>query len=282
VSVLGIDLHVHSTASDGLYSPADVVRRAALRGLGTIGLADHDTLDGVREAVDAGEVRVIPGCEFSVAAPWGEMHLLGYFLPPDASEINDFLEGQRAKRRERAERMVGKLKQLGSGVEMQDVLRTADGAALGRPHVARTLVQRREAIDVEDAFRRLLGTRRPAYVPKDLAPVAEVTALIRRVGGVSSAAHLKERGSRRTLQRLQALGVDGVEVRHPAHDAATEQRIEGFADELGLLKSGGSDWHGDDAGSGRAGLGDVLVPSGWMESLERVHRQRIQSGESVP
>lgn len=278
----GIDLHVHSTASDGQYSPTDVVRRAEACGLSVIALADHDTLDGLEEAVAAADsIRVIPACEFSVAAPWGEMHLLGYLLPPDATDINDFLAEQRGKRRHRAERMVGRLKGLGSDVTMDDVLRIADGAAVGRPHVARALVAQGEATDVNDAFRRLLGTRRPAYVPKDLAPVAQVTERIRRVGGVSSAAHLNERGSRRALKRLQSLGVDAVEVRHPAHGPVVEQRLERFADELGMLKSGGSDWHGDEGGSERATLGDVTVPEGWVEALDAAHVQRIQPLEGV-
>ncbi|MGD2136073.1 MAG: PHP domain-containing protein, partial [Gemmatimonadales bacterium] len=136
----GIDLHVHSTASDGWYAPRDVVRRAAERGLRVIALVDHDTLDGLEEARAAGAehgVRVVPGCEFSVAAPWGEVHVLGYFLSATARVVSAFLEVQRAQRRERAEEIVDRLRGLGSGVALDHVLAEVGDGAVGRPHVAR-------------------------------------------------------------------------------------------------------------------------------------------------
>lgn len=262
------------------------MRRAAERGLTTIALVDHDTLDGLAEAEAAGTehgVRVVAGCEFSVAAPWGELHLLGYFLSRTSGAVSAFLDAQRTQRLARAERIIERLRRLGSRLALGHVLDEAAGGAVGRPHVARALVAHGEASDVDDAFRRLLGARRPAYVPKVLAPIAEVAELVRSIGGVSSAAHLRERATRRALRRLQRVGVDGVEVRHPGHDAEVERRIEALADELGLLKSGGSDWHGDEAdGSPRASLGDVTVPAVWLEGIERRHRDRTAAtqGES--
>lgn len=254
------------------------MRRAAQRGLTTIALVDHDTLGGLAEAEGAGAergVRVVTGCEFSVAAPWGELHLLGYFLSRTSGAVSTFLDAQRTKRLERAEQIVDRLRRLGSRLALRHVLDEADGGAVGRPHVARALVAHGEASDVDDAFRRLLGARRPAYVPKVLAPLEAVAQLVRSVGGVSSAAHLRERATRRSLRRLQELGVDGVEVRHPGHDAEAERRIEALADELGLLKTGGSDWHGDETdGSARASLGDVTVPAAWLDGIERRHRDR--------
>src|SRR3989441_11983561 len=130
-----VDLHCHSTASDGEYAPAEVVRRARAAGLAAIALTDHDTTDGVPEAEREGAtlgVRVVSGCEFSVKAPWGELHLLGYFLAPGHPQLEAFLAGTRAARRRRAEQMVGRLQRLGVNIAIDDVVSAADGGALGR------------------------------------------------------------------------------------------------------------------------------------------------------
>jgi predicted metal-dependent phosphoesterase TrpH len=276
-----IDLHVHSAASDGEHAPEEVVRRAAAVGLTVIALTDHDTLDGVAEAVHAGArhgVRVIGGCEFSVQAPWGEMHLLGYFLPAGDGPVEAFLEHQRNHRKERAARIVERLNGLGVELGAGDVLDAAGGGAVGRPHVARALVAQGAVRDVQEAFRRYLGAGRPAYVEKTLASTTEVAALVRAARGVTSAAHLKNRGTREALAALRRAGVDGVEIRHPAHDDTTARRLTRFADEIGALRTGGSDWHGVSLTSpDRAGLGDVTVPEEWLLALEALHGERTMS-----
>lgn len=276
----GADLHVHSTASDGTHAPADVVRLAAAAGLDTIALTDHDTLAGVADAGRAGEslgVRVIPGCEFSVAAPWGEMHLLAYFLPAGGGgTLTSFLEEQRNARVTRMREIVRRLAASGAPMTFDDVVAQAEGEALGRPHAARALVHGGRVRDVTEAFDRYLGRGRPAFVPKVLPALRHVTALVAAAGGVSSAAHLKDRASRAALRRLREAGVDAVEVRHPAHDQAMAARLEGLAPELGMLCSGGSDWHGEAeaAEDGRAPLGAITVPQSWVDALEGLHRQR--------
>jgi predicted metal-dependent phosphoesterase TrpH len=273
-----IDLHMHSTASDGACAPAEVVRQAAAAGLTVIALTDHDTLAGVTEAKAAGQVlgvAVIPGCEFSVRARWGEMHLLAYFLPETGEGVEEFLRDQRGKRETRAARMVGKLEGLGVPVTLDEVLDQAGGGAVGRPHVARALVGRGHVPDVPAAFQRYIGWRRPAFVPKDLPEVAEVTALVAAVGGVTSAAHLGERATRGSLGYLRGLGVDAVEVWHPIHSDERATRIDQLAEETGMLRSGGTDWHGDPAAeSNRAPLGSVRVPEPWLAALERLHSER--------
>jgi hypothetical protein len=276
---VGIDLHVHSTASDGECAPAEVVRRAASAGVTTMALTDHDTTDGVPEAVAAGAnlgVRVIAGCEFSVKMSWGEMHLLAYFLPVGEPVLERFLEAQRESRDSRMREVVRRLATLGVKVTEADVRREAGTGALGRPHVARALVKVGAARDVQDAFDKLLGMGRPAYVAKDLPALDRVTQLVRAVGGVTSAAHLKDRVSPAVLGRLRAAGVDGIEARHPSHDERTADRAEALALGLGLLPTGGSDWHGDaQAGDTRAGLGEVSIPAAWLAALERVHAHRL-------
>lgn len=275
-----IDLHVHSTASDGEHAPADVVARARAAGVDVIALTDHDTTGGVQEAMAAGEVagvRVVCGCEFSVRAPWGELHLLGYFLPLEHPDLDDFLADQRGARAARMEEILRRLRAAGVPLTRTDVERVADGGALGRPHAARAIVERGLAAGLQEAFDRWLGRGRPAYVPKRLPPLTDVTALVHRLGGITSAAHLRDRGDRRTLAALQNAGVDAAEARHPSHDQATAARIERGADALGMLLTGGSDWHGD----GRAGdphrgpMGCVEIPPAWLTALEACHRERI-------
>jgi predicted metal-dependent phosphoesterase TrpH len=280
-----VDLHMHSTASDGDCAPEEVVRRAAAAGLTTIGLTDHDSLAGLPAAEQEGRavgVDVVTGCEFSVAAPWGEMHLLAYFLPADDERLNAFLLDQRLKRRRRAERIVERLNKAGAVITVEQVLQASSGEAIGRPHVARALVDGGLVPDVDTAFRRYLGWRRPAFVPKELPPVADVTALVREVGGVTSAAHLRDRATRGILRQLRGAGLDGVEVMHPAHDEATVQRVERLAAELDLLPTGGTDWHGDCATPPeRAALGSITIPEEWLERLRTLHLQRTELPEAT-
>ena len=223
-----IDLHVHSTASDGELSPEAVVGRAARAGLAAMALTDHDTLGGVPAAIAAGVrlgVRVVGGCEFSVAAPWGEMHVLGYFLAPGIEVLEAFLTDCRADRARRGRAMVDRLHRLGIPVSHEDVLAEAEGGAVGRPHVARALLRRGQVASVGEAFDRYLGRGRPAFVEKSLPGFAEVADLVHRVGGVVSAAHLKDRGSRSLLLHLRESGLDAVETRHPSHDPDVRARL---------------------------------------------------------
>ncbi len=260
-----VDLHCHSTASDGEYPPADVARRAQAAGLAAIALTDHDTTGGVPEATRAGEalgLRVVSGCEFSVKAPWGELHLLGYFLPPGHARLEEFLAGTRAARHRRAEQIVGHLRRLGVMIELADIVRVADGGAVGRPHVARVLVQRGVSVDMNDAFARYLGRGRSAYVEKPLPTLQQVTELVHAVGGVAVAAHLGDHGTEGQIRQFQEQGLDGLEVRHPSHSPGIERRLTGIAQRLGLAISGGSDWHGDmEVGDSHAPL--TARPTAW-------------------
>jgi predicted metal-dependent phosphoesterase TrpH len=277
-----VDLHLHSTASDGEATPGDVVRRAAAAGVATIALTDHDTLSGLAEAVAAGDtaaLRVVPGCEFAVKVWWGELHLLGYFLPPDHPELNRFLAAQREGRIARAEQIVRRLAELRVHISLESVQHHAGGESVGRPHVARAMIDAGAATSVNDAFDRYLSDKGPAYVPKPLPELEFVTALVREACGVTSAAHLKERATRKTLVRLQQAGVDAVEVLHPSHDDETVSRLRAWSAQVGLLKSGGSDWHGDHAPTdARRAIGGLRVPKHWLEGLERLHHTRTALG----
>jgi 3',5'-nucleoside bisphosphate phosphatase len=251
-----------------------VVERAHAAGLAAIALTDHDTIAGVPAALDAGGrlgVRVVGGCEFSSAAPWGEMHVLGYFLPSDSPELEGFLERCRADRVRRAREMVARLQRLGVALEYDDVLHQSKGAAVGRPHVARAIVTRGSAIDVSDAFDRYIGRGRPAFVDKTLPAFREITELVHSVRGLVSVAHIKERGTRSFLERLKREGLDAVETRHPSHYPELRARLTDIALRLGLLTTGGSDWHGDpEPGETHGALGSQDVPLEWLERLEEL------------
>lgn len=281
-SELPIDLHMHSTASDGIRSPASVVRRAAELGLGAIALTDHDTVSGVAEAQAEGErvgVRVVSGCEFSSGAPWGEMHVLGYYLPFGDPTLEAFLLRRREDRVRRAREMVEGLQAWGVDVSYADLAAEAKEAAIGRPHLARVLVRLGKVSSVDDAFHQWLGRGRPAYVEKVLPTFREIAELVHSVGGLVSAAHLKERGNRATLTMFRDEGLDAVETRHPGHTGEARARITALAASLGLLRTGGSDWHGEENGAGtHAMLGSQSVPREWLELMDRRVAERQASG----
>jgi predicted metal-dependent phosphoesterase TrpH len=275
---------VHSTASDGSLSPEGVVRRARAAGLYGIALTDHDTLAGVPEAVAAGErhqVRVIAGCEFSAAATWGEMHVLGYFLPPESPDLERFLERCRADRLRRAREMVQRLQALGVAVPFEAVLEESAGGAVGRPHVARAIVRHGGAKNTSDAFDRFIGRDRPAFVDKALPSFRAVAEVVHAAGGMVSVAHLKERGTRALIERLKDEGLDAVETRHPSHDADLRARLTDIALELGLLRTGGSDWHGDpEPGFSHGTIGSQQVPREWLDRLDAFRTGSLKTAAS--
>ncbi|HEY4321781.1 MAG TPA: PHP domain-containing protein [Gemmatimonadales bacterium] len=267
-----IDLHCHSTASDGLLAPAAVVAVAARAGLAAIALTDHDTTAGLDEARTAGAllgVRVVGGCEFSVAAPWGEMHLLGYFIEPGDAEIEAVLTVARGDRVRRAREMVTRLVGLGIPITYDDVAAAAGDAAVGRPHVARALLARGQVQTIQQAFDRYIGRGRPAYIDKALPTLAETASLVHRKGGLVSAAHLKSFGTESNLRTMKGEGLDAVETRHPSHQGDYLATITDAAIAVGLLRTGGSDWHGESETEGsHAALGSMGVPDEWLDLLD--------------
>ena len=215
------------------------------------------------------DVRVIPGCEFSVGVPWGEMHLLGYFLPMGWAPLVNLLRVSRADRERRGLEIANRLRGLGVPLPDEEVLREAGGGAVGRPHVARALCRLGLVATEQDAFDRYLGWGKPANVPKRLPPLGEVARVVHEAGGVVSAAHLKERGSRSVLSQLRADGLDAVETRHPTHTAEVRARLTNHALALGLCRTGGSDWHGDSPDLAPGGLlGGQEIPADWLDALE--------------
>ncbi len=271
-----VDLHMHSTASDGAFAPAEVVAHAERAGLAAIALTDHDTLHGVEAAREAGArigMRVVTGVELSAIDAGAELHILGLHLSrlaPLETELDLFRE----VRRTRARRIVERLNALGVPVTLDAVLDEAGSGAIGRPHVARALVAGGWARDLRDAFDRWLGAGRPAFVEKHRLSVGDAIRLIHAAGGLAIYAHPGTDATRRRLEQLASLGLDGVEVRHPSHSAEDIARIGALAAHIGLLPSGGSDWHG--ATEGSRTLGAMRVPMIWLDRQDERVRERAR------
>jgi predicted metal-dependent phosphoesterase TrpH len=251
-----VDLHAHSTRSDGVLEPAVLLGAAAAAGVRVFSLTDHDTLGGCRDVVSSGAVpeglELIPGVEINAVVDrqdlWeSELHILGFGMDLEDDAFESMLSAQRARRRERFERTVVLLRELDLAVDEQLAkldLRSDD--ALGRPTIARALVAAGHASSVDDAFQRLVGRGCPAYVPRSgLGPVGAIEA-IRAAGGLPSLAHFREGLTRRELvQELVDAGLTGLEVYYRSFDRPTTDGMAQLAASMGLLATGGSDYHGD-------------------------------------
>ncbi len=260
-----VDLHAHSTASDGAVSPRELVEAAKRANLQAIAITDHDTIAGSDEAVATGlsvGIRVVRGCELSAYDGDFEIHLLALHIR-DAGALRPSLEGFQRERIERGHAIVERLARAGVPVSIDDVLAEAAGAALGRPHIARVLIRAGHAADHREAFDRFLGAGRPAYVAKPRLDIADAIGLAHSAGALAVWAHPGREGTRERLTRLAAHGMDGVEVQHPGHTPADVVRLMKLATDLDLVPSGGSDWHG--ATEGYRILGNMHIPEAWLE-----------------
>ena len=270
-----IDLHLHSTASDGILSPTKVVEAAKAAGLSIIALTDHDTVSGVGEAEMAGDalgVRVIRGVELSAHEDDSgkEVHVLGLHVTR-LEALERELSALREKRTERARQIVSRLRELGVDISLESVLVQSDGGAVGRPHIARAMIQCGAVVDQREAFDRYLGQGRPAFVPKSQFLIEDAIRIIREAGGIAIWAHPAHTANRERLERLKAHGLDGIEVRHPSHSPDVAASLEALCDFLGLVPSGGSDWHGP---VGERTLGGQIIPREWLERQERLVASR--------
>ena len=274
-----IDLHMHSTASDGALAPEDVTAAAQAAGLAVVALTDHDTVAGVPAAREAGErlgVRVITGVELSAMFGDEEIHLLALHLER-LDLIERELETFRGQRVTRAEEMVTKLNALGIPVTMDAVLGEAGGGAVGRPHVARAVIGGGWARDNREAFDRYLGNGRPAYVGKPRLEVEDAVRMVHEAGGIIVYAHPGSLGRRERVEVLAKAGLDGLEVRHPSHSAEDVSRLGALVDFFGMVPSGGSDWHG--AAEGPRTIGCMRVPYEFLtRQEERVAAVRAAAG----
>jgi predicted metal-dependent phosphoesterase TrpH len=263
------DLHIHTRASDGELAPAQVVRTAADARLDFIAITDHDTIDGLAEALaaaDGGPVRVLTGVEVSAQHGGDEVHILGYHVRPDAEPLRQHQHSALGRRQERARQMVRVLQGQGIAIDYEDVLRAAGGAdarAIGRPHVARALLAGGHVRSMGEAFDRYLADGGLAFVPTELPSIGDAVAMIRDSGGVAVWAHPKQEVFDAYIPHFATLGLAGIEVFRPNTTPTDGKKMRGVARELGLFVTGGSDWHGPH----RARLGDFFVPADEVREL---------------
>jgi predicted metal-dependent phosphoesterase TrpH len=244
-----IDLHSHTTASDGEHSPTELIAVAAAKGVTHLSITDHDTLAGLAEAqaaADAKGLTLIPGIEISAFVHGRkEVHVLGHFLDVTDPTLARYADRLRADRTERMEAMVAKVKGLGFPVTMEAVLKIADGANLGRPHLAFWFVQRGYCANPKEAFDRFLGDGRAAWVDRDRLPMEEAIALIRNAQGTATLAHPgTSRMERGEIALMAQAGLSGLEALHADHGPSVRQKYLQIAAELALVPTGGSDYHG--------------------------------------
>jgi 3',5'-nucleoside bisphosphate phosphatase len=265
---MDVDLHIHSTVSDGVSTPEEVVEAALAGRLDAIALTDHDAVAGVaraREAVAGRRLEVIAGIEVSTTTNGSELHILGYFVDPDHPKLKAYEGSAGVRRDERMREMVERLEGLGVEVSFEDVVKAAgeDRGNLGRPHLARALVDAGVVATVPEAFERFIGNEHPAYVPTRLLTPEQGIALILEAGGIPIWAHPRDDELDRFLQDLVECGLRGIEVYRPRTPHYRVAALERRAHSLGILVSGGSDWHGPDDGS----LGDFRVGSDEIRGL---------------
>lgn len=273
----GVDLHTHTTASDGTYTPAELVREAVRRGVRVLAVTDHDSVDAVepalRTARDCPPLEIVPGIEINTDDPGGEIHILGYFLDHEAVWLRDLLREFRAERAARVHRIVDRLAALGYAIDAEEVFALVQEGSAGRPHVAQVMVRRGHVGTVREAFDRFLAVGKPAYAPHRKVGPREACEIIHRAGGLAVVAHPgfheDPEGMVRNLARTGRL--DGVECYYAEHSPEQTARYLGLCRELDLASTGGSDFHGPKVRA--ATLGQPPVPWEAWEVLRRRARR---------
>jgi predicted metal-dependent phosphoesterase TrpH len=274
-----IDLHSHTTASDGQHPADELLALAARAGVKTLAVTDHDTVKGLAQAEEAARregITLVPGIELSADLDGREVHVLGHFVNPNAPTLARIGEELGADRERRMAQMVDKVRALGFPVSMEEVKALAKGAQLGRPHLALLLVDKGYCSSMKNAFDRFLARGKPAFVDRPRMSAEDAIALIHQSGGTATLAHPgTNRISRLDLERLRAWGLDGLEVYHPDHVPSAREKFLGWAQDLGLIATAGSDFHGEKVSPGRP-LGAQGMTQDSLEAL----RARSTSGES--
>lgn len=267
-----VDLHLHTTASDGELTPTELVREAKAHGLECIAITDHDSTNGIEEAAAEGErlgVQVIPGIEMSTDIPRAEVHILGYYLDYADAGFQTTLQQLRDSRRERAERMIAKLAEMGLVVPLERVLEVAGSGSIGRPHIAEVMVEMGYVSSMVEAFASYIGRNAPAYVERYKLTPREAVAVIRGVKGLPVLAHPAEIVVLpNLLPELISAGLVGLEAYYSDYSPEAVEGLLALADEYGLIPTGGTDFHRHDhMGHGPRHPGETWVP--W-ESVRRL------------
>ncbi|KPK74082.1 MAG: hypothetical protein AMJ89_06940 [candidate division Zixibacteria bacterium SM23_73] len=269
-----IDLHIHTTASDGLFSPKQAVEIAKESGLSAISITDHDAIDGFVEAKEKADelgIELIPGVELSVVHKGEDFHLLAYLVDYENPEFLKKINSFREERSVRGEKMVEKLNELGIDLRVDTVKAIAGNSSVGRPHLADALVKEEFVHTYDEAFARYLGYHAPAYVPKKYLTPKEAIELIHLVRGVAVFAHPGTSRSPHAVYDFLEMGLDGIEAYHSQHDRNMTTHYINLAKKLGLIHTGGSDCHG--RRKGKVLIGTVKVPYRCLEMLKKVKEE---------
>ena len=275
-----VDLHLHSTASDGRLSPAEVVAVAAGRGLTTIALTDHDTIGGIAEAVAAARAfpgfRMVPGVELSTDAG-GEVHVIGYFIDCTSDDLRARLDKMRNSRRERAQAMIERLADLGVVIEWSRVKEIAGSGSVGRPHLAQAMLEKGYIASFKDAFTHYIGYGGPAYVERQKVTPVRAVEIVLEAGGLPVLAHpLTGSATEALVIELKAAGLVGLEAYYNNYTADQISDLVSLAREHNLIATGGSDYHGIDDQSETA-IGGVEVPLEAAEQLVALMERRVSA-----
>lgn len=262
------DLHCHTTASDGLLSPTELVQSAAKLGLKGIGITDHDTIQGWEEAEEASlnyQIRILKGIELNTNWEGKEVHILGYEVDSSSNDLIENLKVLRNARKERMLEILDRFKDLGINISVEEVQQFALGESIGRPHIAQVLIERGYVRDIREGFDRFIGRGAPAYVSRYKLTPEEGIRLIRRAHGVAVLAHPGVNRLEDGIPRWVKAGLQGIEVLHSQHNQDDEKRYLEIAEEYHLLTTGGSDFHGEGRKPG-VNLG------GWGVSLDVIQQ----------
>ena len=273
-----IDLHAHTTASDGTMSPNDLVILAKENGIEAIAITDHDTVEGIPEAIATGEregVEVIPGLELSVEHNPGSMHILGLLIDHENKELNESLREIQASRSTRNPKIIEKLNEFGLNLSIEEVEKISGGGQLGRPHIAAALVKDGYVRTIQEAFDRYLKKGASAYFERQRLTREEVVDVIHGAGGLVILAHpgtLGVNGKKfdSLLKELKDVGFDGIEVFYNNHSEAEKDRLMRAADNLGFLISGGTDFHGENKPAIKIGVGygNMAIPYEVLQEMK--------------
>ena len=270
------DLHLHTLLSDGTDSPEKIVEMAKAAGLTTISITDHDLVDGIYPATTRGSelgVEVVPGIEFTTENQNAELHILGYYFDCTDKNFQASILRMQEDRVQRIKKMTDKLQGLNIRIEPEEVLRIANNKVPGRPHVARALLEKGIVTSIKEAFNRFLADKGPAYVPHYKLAPKEAIALIRGAGGIAVIAHPGTCGCDEMIPDLIAAGLRGLEVYYSGHRPEQTERYSALADKYGLLKTGGSDYHGGNSGR-EIKLGDIALADDLMDKIRNEHLRR--------
>lgn len=274
------DLHVHTTFSDGQFTPEKVVEKAIEKGLGAIAITDHDCVDGIEPAIKAARgtgLEVVPGIEISAAAEDVEIHILGYYIDHKCPALIKTLHGMRERRVARIKEMIKRLEEKGIKIPEGKVFSASAEGTIGRMHLARAMVSESVAATVREVFDKYIGDGRPFHVKHERLEYDEAIKIIRKAGGVPVLAHPGNMGKDEYIPLYVKAGLRGIEVYHSEHRAATARKYAVIAEDNGLIMTGGSDCHGvskwGGKKSGHALMGKVRVDEGVLDALRQASRE---------